>query len=152
MVDEVWSTYTAQNDKTHSSGLKRPGNVPTLLLSVERKLHLTSTVQSELMLYFYPAVHTTNLDSVPAIAAAQDQRLVGMFELIDDALKNQRYLVGSEMTICDHFLLMLCIWADELTKPPLAFSNLNQYLVDIVKRDAVKEVCENEGIDLSSYS
>lgn len=114
--------------------------------------YLTGTVQSELMLYFYPAAHTTNIDSTSDISNAQNKRLVEMFELIDDALKDKRYLLGADVTICDHFLLMLSIWADELTKPPLAFQNLNRYLVDITKRDAVQKVCEKERVDLSPYS
>lgn len=114
--------------------------------------YLTGTVQSELMLYLYPEAHTTDLESAKNITEAQNQRLAGMFELLDNTLKDSRYLIGDEVTVCDHVLLMLSLWADELSKPPLSYPNLRRYLSELASREAVREVCRQEKINLSDYS
>ena len=45
-----------------------------------------------------------------------------MFQLLDNELENKAFLVGNMITVCDFFLFMLAIWADEFKKPPLAFN------------------------------
>lgn len=114
-------------------------------------MYLTNTLQAELMIYFYPEKHTTNTQCAPEIKAAQDKRISEMLALINKELTNKTYLIGEQFTACDYFLFMLCVWADELETPPLAFENLKRYLVNVAQREAVKTVCHKEGISLNDY-
>jgi glutathione S-transferase len=84
------------------------------------------------------------------------QKLDVEFELVlvdrkSDAQKSADYLVGDRVGVCDYFLLMLAIWADETEKPALSFTNLKRYLCQLVKLDAVQAVCQKENISLEEY-
>ncbi len=113
--------------------------------------YLNSTVQPELMVYFYPSKHTTNNNHAAEIIAAQEARITDMFALLDKALEGKEFLVGNYLTICDFFLFMLAHWADEFKKPPLAFNNLRSYLGRLAKLPAMQEVCRIEGTSLKAY-
>ena len=114
-------------------------------------MYLTNTVQAELMVYFYPEKHTTAQDSIASIVKAQEVRISQMFGLLDNELSHRDFLVGRHISICDYFLFMLAVWADELKKTPLAFSNLSKYLCRLAKREAVINVCDKEGLSLADY-
>ena len=113
--------------------------------------YLTSTLQPELMMYFYPQRHSTLDSDTQAIQATQQQRIVQMFAFIDNALKGKTYLLGEQLCVCDLFLFMLAHWADDFAQPPLSFPHLKPYLQRIAARDAVRKVCNIEGTDLAAY-
>ncbi|TQV88317.1 glutathione S-transferase family protein [Aliikangiella coralliicola] len=115
-------------------------------------MYLTNTLQAELMLYFYPQRHTNAENTATQIAEAQEQRITEIFALLDSELKNRDYLVGDNLTVCDHFLMMLAVWADEIKKPPLQFENLSRYLKKLSRRKAIKHVCEKENLSLAEYA
>ncbi|PKH87480.1 glutathione S-transferase [Colwellia sp. Bg11-28] len=114
-------------------------------------MYLTNTVQAELMVCFYPQKHTTNVKTVDNIIEAQEIRITEMFNLLDRELENKDFLVGNSISVCDYFLFMLTVWADEFKKPPLGFSNLSRYLRKLAKRDAIINVCKKENLSLTDY-
>jgi len=114
-------------------------------------MYLTNTLQAELMIYFYPQKHTLDETAAGNIKKQQENRVTEMFELLDNELAGKDFLVGDSITVCDYFLLMLAIWADEFVKPPLSFSNLCCYLKKLTKRPAVIKVCDKENLSLIAY-
>ncbi|KDM89792.1 glutathione S-transferase family protein [Photobacterium galatheae] len=113
--------------------------------------YLTTTLQPELMLYFYPDRHTTLPDTANAIASAQEARITDMFAFVDQSLAGKNFLVGDHISVCDFFLFMLSHWASELTRPPLAFEHLGRYLRTLAQRPAIRRACETEGTPLTAY-
>ncbi len=114
-------------------------------------MYLTNTVQAELMLYSYPQRHTINDKTVASIIAAQEGRITAMFSLLDRELKNKDFLIGEAISVCDYFLFMLAVWADELKKPPLSFSHLSKYLCKLAQREEIITVCKKEKLSLTDY-
>lgn len=114
-------------------------------------MYLSNTVQAELMVYFYPEKHTTEPNLTADITAVQEDRITAMFELLDNELKDREFLVGSSLTICDFYLFMLAVWADEFSKPPLSFDSLSKYLCKLAKHEAIRKVCKKENLSLLSY-
>lgn len=114
-------------------------------------MYLTNTVQAELMIYFYPERYTTDLNLVEGIAAAQECRISQMFALLDNELEGKEFLIGNDISVCDYFLFMLAIWADELKTPPLSFNNLARYLRKLAQRKAIVSVCNNYDFSLGDY-
>lgn len=114
-------------------------------------MYLTNTLQAELMIYFYPQKYVTDKAVCAEIVTVQQTRIADCLQLLDDALAGKDYLVGNRVGVCDYFLLMLAIWADEIEKPPLSFANLKRYLCQLVKLDAVQAVCKKENIGLDEY-
>lgn len=114
--------------------------------------YLTTTVQPELMIYFYPTRHTTNPDGARAIVKAQEARLASMFAILDEALVGREFLVGSRISLCDYILFMLAHWGIGLNQPPLSYVHLGSYLRRMTKQDSVNLASSVEGTDLSMYS
>lgn len=124
---------------------------PTRPLFFQWLMYLTNTLQAELMMYIYPQNHTTDQENTNAIVSAQETRISDMFALLDAQLKNKDYLVGESLSVCDYYLFMLAIWAEELIKPPMGFEYLGRYLRKLAKRPAVLIVAEKENITLDDY-
>ena len=114
-------------------------------------MYLTNTVQAELMVYFYPKKHTTDIKNVGCFIEAQENRITDMFKLLDCELENKFFLIGDSVSACDYFLFMLAVWADEFKKPPLSFNNLSKYLRKLAQRDAIINVCKKENLSLADY-
>lgn len=113
--------------------------------------YLTTGIQAELMPYFYPEKHTTHQESAKYISQAQEKRITGMFELVDDHLNGKDYLLGDQISVCDYFLFMLSHWASGFEKAPLSFEHLGRYLRQLARRESIKGVCEVEGTSLEAY-
>ncbi|WP_444957948.1 glutathione S-transferase family protein [Microbulbifer sp. ZKSA002] len=113
--------------------------------------YLTSTLQPELMIYFYPEKHTTNNNSTPSIVEAQEQRITDMYGILNDQIGDREYLVGNKISICDYFLFMLCHWGSGFKTPPIAFPNLARCLRNLASKEAFQAVCTTEGTKLDIY-
>ena len=74
-----------------------------------------------------------------------------MFKLLDHELENKDFLIGETISVCDYFLFMLTVWADEFKSPPLSFYNLSKYLRKLAQRDAIINVCKKENLSLADY-
>jgi len=138
-------------DKNQQTKLIPPIGNSERALFYQWLIYLTNTLQAELMIYCYPHKYTTDTPSTVAIVEAQEVRITEMFALLDRELADKEYLVGNTVTVCDYFLFMLAIWADELKKPPLSFSNLSRYLRKLAQRPAVIEVCKQENFSQVDY-
>ncbi|WP_125718225.1 glutathione S-transferase family protein [Pseudoalteromonas rubra] len=114
-------------------------------------MYLTTTVQAELMIYFYPERHTQSALMYDDIVRTQQSRVQDMLTLLDRHLADKTYMVGEQFTVCDCYLFMLCIWADELVKPPLQYEHLGRYLSGISRHPAIEAVCKKEGTELGMY-
>lgn len=113
--------------------------------------YLNSTLQPELMVYFYPDRHTTVNGVSASISQAQEIRVTEMFQLIDAELQGREFLVGSSITVCDFFLFMLSHWASEFQTPPLSLHSLGRYLRQLALRPSIINVCAVEGTSLDAY-
>lgn len=114
-------------------------------------MYLTNTIQAELMVYFYPEKYLAEIKDTSAIIANQERKITEMFALLDDELANRQFLVSDNITICDYFLFMLAVWADEFKKPPLSFHYLGKYLRKLAKNTAIINVCQKENLSLVDY-
>ncbi|MBQ4849671.1 glutathione S-transferase family protein [Pseudoalteromonas sp. MMG012] len=114
-------------------------------------MYLTGTLQNELMVYFYPERHTQNAIMYDDIIKTQQTRISDALAILDHKVGESDYLINDQFTVCDCYMFMLCIWADEITKPPLSFANLNRYLKRLAKHPAITSVCEFEETDLTIY-
>ncbi len=114
-------------------------------------MYLTSTLQAELMIYFYPEKLCPIPQAIESISQNQQNKITDCLRTLNQALDNKQYLVADQLSVCDYFLLMLLIWADELDTPPLKFENLKRFLHNMFKKPSIARVCEVEGIDLAPY-
>ncbi|MBJ7536273.1 glutathione S-transferase family protein [Marinomonas transparens] len=109
-----------------SSGLVPDTGTPERTLFYQWLFYLTGSIQSELMLYFYPEKHTLLPEHAASISAVHETRITEMFALIDKELEGKEFLLGDRFSVCDIFLFMLSHWASDFAHPPLAFQNLGK--------------------------
>ena len=114
--------------------------------------YLNNTLQAEFMVWRYPENHTTDAFGIEGIKKAQNRRLVEILTLLDNELRTKPFLLGENICAADHFLFMLALWCEKLSQPPTSFKNLQRFMCDISRREAVRAVCKIEGIDLTLYS
>jgi len=114
-------------------------------------MFLTNTLQSHMMVMFYPEKYTSEPQAAATIIAKQEQAITLIFERLDDELKDKMYLCGEQLSVCDFFLFMLAVWGDEIEKPPLAFTHLGRYLRLLAQHKAIVRVCEKENLSLADY-
>jgi len=113
--------------------------------------YLTNTLQAEFMVWRYPEDHAISTECVKEIKQTQDLRLVDILTLLDDALRDKTFLLGTNVSACDHFLFMLALWCGDISQPPTSFSNLDRFMNEMCQRKAVQTVCDIENIDLSCF-
>lgn len=114
--------------------------------------YLNNTLQAEFMVWRYPDRHTTDANGTDQIKASQDLRLVEILALLDEELSKKSFLLGDNVSACDHFLFMLALWCEKISRPPTSFVNLQRFMREMSHRTAVKRVCEIESINLASYT
>ena len=132
--------YICELDTT--SQFMPPAGHPDRPLFFQWLAYLNNSLQAEFMLCRYPENHTAGAEGIEGIKAAQDPRLVGILTLLDKELDRKRFLLGETTSACDHFLFMLALWCENLSRPPTSFPNLLRFMRDMSRRTAVQEVCE----------
>nr|CAA6830548.1 MAG: Glutathione S-transferase (EC [uncultured Thiotrichaceae bacterium] len=113
--------------------------------------YLTTTIQPELMLHFYPEKHAEPDHCRQSIIENQERRLGEMFELVDKQLSRFDYMAGNTLTLCDFFLFMLSDWAGNLKKTPLSYPYLGAHLRNLAKRPSIVDASHIEGTSLEAY-
>lgn len=112
--------------------------------------YLNNTLQAEFMVWRYPERHADTPEAAVSVKAAQDRRLGDILQLLDDALADRPYLLGQEISACDHLLFMLALWCDaRLSRPAMSFAHIAGFMRRMAERAAVRQVCAIEGIELA---
>lgn len=108
-------------------------------------IYLTSTVQAELMLYFYAERHV-GPDQIAALKATTVERVAGMFGRIDAHLTDRPYLLGEQISAADIYLFMVSRWTRNTTRKARDLPHLGALLARIMARPRVQEAYAIEGI------
>ncbi|MDA0148988.1 glutathione S-transferase family protein [Vibrio sp. LaRot3] len=113
--------------------------------------YLNNTLQTQLMVRYYPERNITDQLAIPALIQAQDVRIAESLAVIDEQLVGNTYLLGEQLTACDFFLFMLAGWCLPVEKSPLHFKHLSRYLANLASHPTIVEVAEIEAIDLTPF-
>lgn len=111
-------------------------------------MFLTNTLQPTLVSYFYPDRFSTDPAHAPAIKARAEQNAQGIYQQIDTALAaDGPYLLGTEFSVADLYLLMLVRWGRWFAEPPVTrYPQLQRLAQFLSERPAVQQAFAAEGI------
>jgi glutathione S-transferase len=110
-------------------------------------IHLTNTVQAELMFYFYPNRLVDDEAAAATVKARAEARVSAMFDRIEAALAaGGPYLLGARFSAADLYLLMLARWTRGMKKPARERPATRRLLDRLVERPAVQRAFATEGI------
>lgn len=111
-------------------------------------IYLTNTVQSEMLLYFYPERISDDAAMAAIVKRHAEARLAGMFDLLEQVLRDggDPYLLGHEYSALDPYLFMLARWTRMMTRPARVLPTLGRYLAHLAERPALQRAFTAEGI------
>jgi glutathione S-transferase len=115
-------------------------------------VYLTNTVQSEMIVYFYPERWGGEGACKETVKANAEQRLAQMFDTIEQNLgENGSYLLGDRFSAADLMLLMLGRWSRGFKRPARTLPALGRFLERVAARPAVQRAFAAEGIKAPLY-
>ncbi|MBL8377034.1 MAG: glutathione S-transferase family protein [Burkholderiales bacterium] len=111
---------------------------------------MSSTLQSTLLLYFYPErwVNPGNSGAADEVRARAEARVGELLEQLDAqvAAAGGPWLLGERYSIADAYALVLCRWTRGFGRPARTYAHLGPYLQRMLARPAVKRVLATEKI------
>jgi len=112
----------------------------------------TNTLQAMLMHYFYGE---RLVDEGDAEAAAQvkkhaETRVSAMLELLDRQLASHGgdWLLGSNFSVVDPYVLMVCRWTRNFSRPARSLPHIGPYLRRMLARPAVQRAFATEKLSM----
>ncbi len=111
---------------------------------------LTNTLQTALIVYFYPHrwVDAGNVAGADQVRAHAESKVGTLLEQLALQLQSSGgpWLLGDQYSILDPYAWMLCRWTRGFAKPAREWSPLGQYLQRMLTRPAIQRVLNTEGI------
>lgn len=125
------------------SPLAPPPGTPERAAWYQWIVYLSNTLMSAFRLWFYPQ----DLDDTPAVRAALQRRIEGVWDLLDAHLAAQGpYLLGERFSGADLLLTMLMRWSRNMPRPATGWPALKR-LADLVRaRPSWRRLYEVEGL------
>ncbi|HSV54105.1 MAG TPA: glutathione S-transferase family protein [Burkholderiaceae bacterium] len=109
---------------------------------------LTNTLQPALLLYFYPERWVTpgHDQAAVGVKAMAEARIGAMLDQLNGEIASQGgpWLMGVQYTALDPFLLMLCRWTRDFSRPARNLPVLGAYLRRVLERPAVQRAFATE--------
>ena len=111
-------------------------------------VHLTNTVQAELITYFYGDRLVDDAAGAAQVKAHAEARVAAMFDRIEAALaQNGPHLLGDTFSVADLYLLMLARWTRNMQRPARTLPAVRALLDGTLARPAVARVFAKEKLD-----
>jgi glutathione S-transferase len=109
---------------------------------------LTNTLQSTLIVYFYPERWADAPDAVAQVRAHAEAKVGAMLDQLDAELARHAgpWLLGPAFSAVDPYALMLCRWTRGFARPARGLPQLGPYLQRMLARPATQRVFEREGL------
>ena len=125
------------------SPLAPPPGAPERAAWYQWIVYLSNTLMSAYRFWFYPQ----ELDDTPAVRAALQRRIEGVWDLLDTHLAAQGpYLLGERFSGADLLLTMLMRWSRNMPRPATEWPALKR-LADLVRaRPSWQRLYEVEGL------
>ncbi|QIL73926.1 glutathione S-transferase family protein (plasmid) [Diaphorobacter sp. HDW4B] len=109
---------------------------------------LTNTLQTALIIYFYPErwVDPDNTQGAAQVRAHAESKIGTLLDQLELQLQNSNgpWLLGDHYTILDPYTFMLCRWTRGFTQPARERPQLGPYLQQMLARPAVQRAIQSE--------
>jgi len=115
-------------------------------------VYLTNTVQSEMIVYFYPERWGGEGSCKETVRRNAEERLGQMFDIIEQSLSdNGPYLLRDRFSAADLMLIMLGRWSRGFERPARTLPAIGRFLERVAARPAVQRAFASEGIAAPFY-
>ena len=119
-------------------------------------VYLTNTLQTELIVYFYPHRLTDDEATAEQVKRHAESRISsegGMLDILDAQLAKSGgpWLLGANYSAADPYLMMLARWTRGMAQPANKRRHLRPFLDAMGARPAVQRAFEQEGLKPPLY-
>ncbi|MEM7170938.1 MAG: glutathione S-transferase family protein [Pseudomonadota bacterium] len=132
-------------DRHAQAGLAPPVDGPTRGLFLQTLVYFSNSVQNAFQLDYYP----DRFADIPADEASAQRRglrrLRETWQVIDDQIGANRWVLGENFSAADIYLFMLTTWlAPERGQPTLSdFPNVERIALAVMERPSIQKVYED---------
>ncbi|HVZ01066.1 MAG TPA: glutathione S-transferase family protein [Dongiaceae bacterium] len=106
-------------------------------------MHLSNTLQSAMLEFYYPDRHTTSANGTEAVAAKARETIAGIWQRIDAHLAAEGpYLLGGAFSAPDLFCYMLSTWQECCPDTYARFPALKRLAGLVAARPAIARMIE----------
>jgi glutathione S-transferase len=109
---------------------------------------LTNTLQSTLIVYFYPERWVDTADAGAQVKAHAEAKIAAMLDQLDAELARVGgpWFAGESFSVLDAYVLTVCRWTRGFSRPARSLPHLGPYLQRVLARPAAQRVFEREGL------
>jgi len=109
---------------------------------------LTNTLQSALIVYFYPERWADAPEAVAQVKAHAETKIGGLLDQLEAELARVGgpWFLGTSFSVLDAYVLTLCRWTRGFKRPARSLPHLGAYLQRVLARPASQRVFEREGL------
>jgi glutathione S-transferase len=111
-------------------------------------MYLATTLQPELLTYFYPHRLTGEEALAETVRKHAEGRISGMLDVLEAQLTQSAgpWLLGEHYTAVDPYLMMLARWTRVTSRPAKALPHLGRFLERMAGRTAVQRTFAQENL------
>ena len=109
---------------------------------------LTNTLQTALIVYFYPERWADTPEAIAQVKAHAEAKVGALLDQLDAELVRVGgpWFTGASFSLLDAYVLTLCRWTRGLVRPARSLPHLGPYLQRVLARPAATRVFEREGL------
>lgn len=136
-------------DTNPQAGLMPPVGTPDRAMCYMWLSWLSTTLQSTLIVYFYPERWAVGADAVIQVQTHAAQKVRLLLDQIDAQLASHQgqWLMGDSYGLPDIYAMMLCRWTRNIDRSKARdVARINDWLQRVLDRPAVKRVFAREGL------
>jgi glutathione S-transferase len=138
-------------EKVESPALIPALGEPKRALYLQWLSFLNNTLQTELLIFYYPQRHTDDSNGATGVKSAQEKRIADVLTILDNHLADKAYMLGDKISVCDYFLFMLLEWSMAIKRSPMSFSHIAGFIQRMLRDPHIIAVCQMEQIDLGIF-
>jgi len=119
-------------------------------------VYMTNTVQSDLLLYFYPERLTDDAGAAAQVKRHAEERISGaggMMDILEAQLAKSGgpWLLGARYSAADPYLMLMARWTRMMANPARNRKLLGRFLDAMAARPAVQRAFAQEGLQAPWY-
>lgn len=109
---------------------------------------LTNTLQTALIVYFYPERWADTPEAIAQVKAHAETKVGGLLDQLDAELARVGgpWFTGASFSLLDPYVLTVCRWTRGFARPARSLTHLGPYLQRVLARPASQRVFEREGL------
>ncbi len=134
-------------DKHAEAKLAPPSDSDERGLYLQTLVYFSSSVQTAFQLSYYPQRFSDTSEDEPGAQRRGNRRLRETWQVIDDQIGNNLWVLGDQFSAADIYLTMLTTWLKtSLGHPSVGeFPNVHRIATEVMKRPSVQLVYGSDG-------